>query len=195
MRVQAQRSVMEEEDAQFAVGDRFLVGYILDHAELTLKDRVMVLAAAQNKMTSESVFPALRRMGPFLQGTVPIGKGVIDALLIPELHEAASSTKTSTTASPPEGRKPWAYKAHVAAEGSFLLEAGDPELLPEELESATHAALAAYSASQAKLKALKQARGYFRRPEPHAQPGQQERLKKLMQENLCRACGGYGHWS
>ena len=64
--VQAQRSVMEEEDSTFAVGDRFLVGYILDHAELTLKDRVMVLAAAQNQMTSDSIFPALRRMGPFL---------------------------------------------------------------------------------------------------------------------------------
>ena len=37
---------MEEEDAQFVVGDRFLMGYILDYAELTLKDRVMVLAAA-----------------------------------------------------------------------------------------------------------------------------------------------------
>ena len=80
MRVQAQRAVMEEEDPTFAVGDRFLVGYILDHAELTLKDRVMVLAAAQNQMSSVCVFPALRRMGPFLQGTVPIGKGVIDAL-------------------------------------------------------------------------------------------------------------------
>ena len=66
MRVQAQRSVMEEEDSTFAVCDRFLVGYILDHAELTLKDRVMVLAAAQNQMTSDSIFPALRRMGPFL---------------------------------------------------------------------------------------------------------------------------------
>ena len=86
MRVQAQRAVMEEEDPQFAVGDRFLVGYILDRAELTLKDRVMVLAAAQNQVTSDAVFPALRRMGPFLQGTVPIGKGGIDAPLLPELH-------------------------------------------------------------------------------------------------------------
>ena len=107
MRAQAQRAVMEEEDPTFAVGDRFLVGYILDHAELTLKDRVMVLAAAQNQMSSLSVFPALRRMGPL------------------------------------------------------------------------------FSASQAKLRAIKQARG----------PDRRERLKKLMQENPCRNCGQYGHWS
>lgn len=196
MRVQAQRSVMEEEDPTFAVGDRFLVGYILDHAELTVKDRAMVLAAAQNQMTSDAVFPALRRMGPFLQGTVPIGKGGVDAPLLPELHDAASKTSPSTG----EGRKPWSYKAHVVEEiGAYQPsdeeEIGDPELLCEELEAATHAALAAYSSSQAKLKALKQARGYFKRSEPHAQPDRKERLKKLMQENPCRACGGYGHWS
>ena len=43
MRAQAQRAVIQEEDPTFAGGDRFLVGYILDHAELTLKDGVMVL--------------------------------------------------------------------------------------------------------------------------------------------------------
>ena len=91
MRVQAQRSVMEEEDSTFAVGDRFLVGYILDHAELTLKDWVMVLAAAQNTMTSDS-------RGPFLQGTVPIGKGVIDAPLLPELLPDHNSQTASLEA-------------------------------------------------------------------------------------------------
>lgn len=55
----------------------------------------------------------------------------------------------------------------------------DPALdldFPEELEVATHAATAAYSSSQAKLRALKQARGYFKRTEPHAQPDRKERL-------------------
>lgn len=51
MRMQAQRAITEEEDESFSVGDRFLVGYILDNAEITLTDRVMLLAAAQNQMT------------------------------------------------------------------------------------------------------------------------------------------------
>ena len=120
MRVQAQRAVMEEEDPTFAVGDRFLVGYILDHAELTLKDRVMVLAAAQNQMSSVCVFPALRRMGPFLQGTVPIGEGVIDAPLLPELQPDQPSSKTATAhEGGREGRRPWQpYKVNVVEEVS-----------------------------------------------------------------------------
>ena len=204
MRVQAQRAVMEEEDDTFAVGDRFLVGYILDNAELTLKDRVMVLAAAQNKMSSEYVFPALRRMGPFLQGTVSIGKGVVDAPLLPELqpdHQPAA--KNGGDGQP--GRKPWGqqYRAHVALDETGCVEEAPPEEegvgeldgIPEELEAATHAAMAAYSSSQAKLKALKQARGYFKKPEPAAQPDRKERLRLLMKENPCRACGQYGHWS
>ena len=86
MRVQAQRAVMEEEDESFSVVDRFLLGYTLDNAKITLKDRVMLLAAAQNQMTTAVIFPALRRMGPFLQGTVPVGKGVLDNPLLPELR-------------------------------------------------------------------------------------------------------------
>ena len=206
MRVQAQRAVMEEEDPTFAVGDRFLVGYILDHAELTLKDRVMVLAAAQNQMSSLSVFPALRRMGPFLQGTVPIGKGVIDAPLLPELQpDQAPHSKTSAAAEGgKEGRRPWQpYKVNVVEEVSGYSGAEEEwdELtssqaaVPEELEAATHAAMAAFSASQAKLRAIKQVRGYFQKTEPTVQPDRRERLKKLMQENPCRNCGQYGHWS
>ena len=211
MRVQAQRSVMEEEDSTFAVCDRFLVGYILDHAELTLKDRVMVLAAAQNQMTSDSIFPALRRMGPFLQGTVPIGKGVIDAPLLPELQpDHSSAASKGGDVGGKEHRRPWhssSFKAHVVEDTtgysgeeeepdtSWSWSLGEGEPVPEELEAATHAAMAAYTTSQAKLKALKQARGYFRRPEPAAQTDRKERLRKLMAENPCRACGQLGHWS
>ena len=208
MRVQAQRAVMEEEDSTFAVGDRFLVGYIMDNAELTLKDRVMVLAAAQNQMSSEAIFPALRRMGPFLQGTVPIGKGVLDAPLLPELQpdlsQGSSKTHAADGGGGKEHRRPWQpFKAHVVEEASGYSGPDDDEFeelsagwhIPEELESATHAAMAAFSASQAKLRALKQARGYFQKTEPAVQPDRRDRLKKLMQENPCRGCGGYGHWS
>lgn len=207
MRVQAQRAVMEEEDCTFSVGDRFLVGYILDNAELTLKDRVMVLAAAQNQMTSTAIFPALRRMGPFLQGTLPIGKGVVDTPLLPELSQELSSTSKNahtTEGGGREPRRPWQpYKAHVVEETGYSGAEEDEDfsalldgaMVPEELEAATHAAMAAYSSSQAKLRALKQARGYVQKTEPAVQPDRRDRLKKLMQENPCRGCGQFGHWS
>lgn len=35
MRVEAQRDLKLEEDAEFCMGERFLVGYVLDNAELT----------------------------------------------------------------------------------------------------------------------------------------------------------------
>ena len=52
MRVEAQRDLMLEEDAEFCMGERFLVGYVMDNAELTQRDRVLVMAAAGNKLTS-----------------------------------------------------------------------------------------------------------------------------------------------
>ena len=198
-RVQAQHAMMQEEDESFQVGERFLVGYLLDNAEITLRDRVMILAAAQNQMTVDAIFPALRRMGPFLSGTLPVGKGVIDAPLLPDLqpdHEPARSGGEH------KDRRPWhSHKAHVVLDDFEPVP--DPEgpeseaelELPEELESATHEALVAYNSSQAKLRALKQARGYFKKTEPATQPDRKDRLKKLMAENPCRGCGQYGHWS
>eukprot|EP00438_Fugacium_kawagutii_P036584 Skav211981 [mRNA] locus=scaffold1330:233097:236289:- [translate_table: standard] len=197
----------DEEDASFSVGDRFLVGYILDNAEITLKDRVMLLAAAQNQMTTASIFPALRRMGPFLQGTVPVGKGVLDNPLLPELRPDQEGGSSKWT---PDKDKKWGtYRAHVAeaAEGQStgyeddamsVLHSSldlDEDLVPEELEAATHAALAAFNSSQNRLRAIKQARGYFKRTEPTVNPDRKERLKKLMAENPCRNCGQLGHWS
>ena len=211
MRVQAQRAVMEEEDESFSVGDRFLVGYILDNAEITLKDRVMLLAAAQNQMTTAAIFPALRRMGPFLQGTVPVGKGVLDNPLLPELRPDQEGGQGKSGASSWTDRdKKWStYRAHVAdigdvpsgyeedtaSLGPSSYEMVEEELVPEELEAATHAALAAFNASQSRLRAIKQARGYFKKTEPSVNPERKERLKKLMAENPCRACGQLGHWS
>lgn len=95
MRVEAQRDLMLEEDSEFAMGERFLVGYVLDNAELTQRDRVLVMAAAGNRLSSDAVYPALRRMGPFLQGTVPIGRGLSDRPLLPELLPDAPSSSVS----------------------------------------------------------------------------------------------------
>jgi hypothetical protein len=76
--VDVHREAMEDEDAGLAMGERFFVGYVLDHAELTMKDRALVLTSALNTMTVEAIFPALRRLGPLLSGTVPIGQSTHD---------------------------------------------------------------------------------------------------------------------
>lgn len=47
-------------------------------------------------------------------------------------------------------------------------------------------------------KAIRQARGYFRRNNEqgaHGDAAAKDRLKRLMAENPCRGCGGFGHWS
>ena len=125
-------------------------------------------------------------------------------LLLPELQPDQPSSKTAAAhEGGREGRRPWQpYKVNVVEEVSGYSggEDGDFEevaavSVPEELEAATHAAMAAFSASQAKLRALKQARGYFQKTEPSVQPDRRDRLRKLMQENPRRGCGQYGHWS
>ena len=73
-RAQLYRSTLLAEDAGFEVGDHFFVGFLLDNAEITLRDRAMVMNAARHLNTIEAVIPALRRLGPLLQGSAPIGR-------------------------------------------------------------------------------------------------------------------------
>ena len=78
------------------------------------------------------------------------------------------------------------------------LDGGEPEEGdPEEMTVAEHEALAAVQQSQARLKAIRQARGYYKRNKQTAggDSAAKSRLGKLMAENPCRACGGCGHWS
>ena len=207
MRVEAQRNLMIEEDPEFAMGERFLVGYVLDNSELTQKDRVLVMAAANNQLTTSAVYPALRRMGPFLQGTVPIGRGLSDRPLLPELVPDSGNGSTASANGQTAGAKPrWhgsrSYGAHVAGELEEL--ADDGEIVPEdasdepdEIQAVEHEALVAVQQGQAKLRAIRQARGYYKRNEQNASgdSAAKERLRELMAKNPCRGCGGFGHWS
>ena len=209
MRVEAQRDLMLEEDAEFAMGERFLVGYVLDNSELTQRDRVLVMAAAGNKLSTAAVYPALRRMGPFLQGTVPIGRGLSDRPLLPELQPDAphgSAAQSQGASSHGRGRFGRAYGAHVMEE-----ETGGDDIVPEEgagdleepangddeMSVAEHEAFVAVQQGQARLKAIRQARGYYRRTEQSAggDTAAKKRLEELMAKNPCRNCGGFGHWS
>ena len=64
---------MLEEDEKFGMDERFFVGFLLDHTEITDHDRVIVMASAKNQMAEGAVIPALRKMGPFLTSKVPVG--------------------------------------------------------------------------------------------------------------------------
>ena len=88
-RAQLHKRLMTEEDPNFAMGERFFVGFLLDNAEVTQRDRAMILAAAANQMTEEAIVPALRRVGPFLHGSVAIGQSEHDR--VPVLRWGESS--------------------------------------------------------------------------------------------------------
>ena len=206
MRVEAQRDLMLEEDAEFAMGERFLVGYVLDNSELTQRDRVLVMAAAGNRLSTSAVYPALRRMGPFLQGTVPIGRGLSDRPLLPELQpDVTQGGSTQASTGHGRGRFGRSYGTHVLDEAGvgsedIAAEEGDeepPATGDDEISAAEHEAFLAAQQGQARLKAIRQARGYYRRTEQSAggDNAAKKRLEELMAKNPCRACGGYGHWS
>ena len=169
MRVEAQMDLMLEEDPEFAMGERFLVGYVLDNSELTQRDRVLVMAAAGNKLSTSAVYPALRRMGPFLQGTVPIGRGLSDRPLLPELQPDTQAGGGQVASQHPgrNGRFGRAYGAHAMAESEVDgdEETKEPVDEPEnddEISAAEHDAFVAVQQGQARLKAIRQARGYYR---------------------------------
>ena len=204
MRVEAQRDLMLEEDPEFAMGERFLVGYVLDNSELTQRDRVLLMAAAGNKLSTSAVYPALRRMGPFLQGTVPIGRGLSDRPLLPELQPDTQAGGGQAASQHPgrNGRFGRAYGAHAMAESEVDgdEETKEPVDEPEnddEISAAEHDAFVAVQQGQARLKAIRQARGYYRRTEQSAggDSAAKKRLEELMAKNPCRNCGGFGHWS
>ena len=207
MRVEAQRDLMLEEDAEFCMGERFLVGYVLDNAELTQRDRVLVMAAAGNKLSTEAIYPALRRMGPFLQGTVPIGRGLSERPLLPELQPDVSASTSSAASghTATRGRFNRTYGAHVLEEEDGLgasppaddEDGGGPNSPEDELDAVEHDTLVAVQQGQARLRAIRQARGYYKKTEQnaHGDSAAKQRLQKLMAENPCRGCGGYGHWS
>lgn len=204
MRVEAQRDLMLEEDPEFAMGERFLVGYVLDNSELTQRDRVLVMAAAGNKLSTSAVYPALRRMGPFLQGTVPIGRGLSDRPLLPELQPDAPQG-TGSNSQPHVGRGGRfgrSYGTHLLAEEEAEDGMDDsPETLEDtgedEITGVEHEALVAVQQGQARLRAIRQARGYYRRNEQSTggDSAAKKRLEELMAKNPCRNCGGFGHWS
>lgn len=96
---------------------------------------------------------------------------MIDAPLLPELQpDHSSAASKGGDVGGKEHRRPWhssSFKAHVVEDTtgysgeeeepdtSWSWSLGEGEPVPEELEAATHAAMAAYTTSQAKLKALK----------------------------------------
>ena len=67
----------------------------------------------------------------------------------------------------------------------------------DELDAVEHDTLVAVQQGQARLRAIRQARGYYKKTEQnaHGDSAAKQRLQKLMAENPCRGCGGYGHWS
>ena len=75
-----------------------------------------------------------------------------------------------------------------------LASAAPPE---DELDAVEHDTLVAVQQGQARLRAIRQARGYYKKTEQSANGDQaaKQRLQKLMAENPCRGCGGFGHWS
>ena len=60
------RKEMLKHDQEFGMGERYYVGFLLDHAEITAKDIAtsMVIGTACNVMREVPIMMALRRMGP-----------------------------------------------------------------------------------------------------------------------------------
>ena len=56
------------------MGERYYTGFLLDGAEITDRDRAIVLGAANNTMQEVPIAMALSRMGPYLTGKVAIGR-------------------------------------------------------------------------------------------------------------------------
>ena len=67
------RCEMLKHDKKFQMGERYYVGFLLVNAEITNRDRAMVMGSANNVMREAPITMALRRMGPYLAGKVPIG--------------------------------------------------------------------------------------------------------------------------
>ncbi len=74
--VRLYREAMTAEEGREPMSDHFFVNTILDASGLEKHEIAMVLSNAAGQLCTESVVPALRRMGPYLRGAPgrPVGR-------------------------------------------------------------------------------------------------------------------------
>ena len=51
---------MRSDSAEMQMSDRFYIGFVLDQAKVSKKDRALIMSTALGEMSSAQIFPALR---------------------------------------------------------------------------------------------------------------------------------------
>ena len=186
---------LEGLDSGLAMGEKFYVGHLLDHARLTRRDKAMVRTRAGEE-TEGNVVAALLELAAELEGESGYPIGVSEPNMGGQDGEEHLIQKSSSY------RKPTTPKAAlvtsqeemdeslstIAEEGN---ESVDEEFFPELVEAEKEAYAMQYKAKQ-RMAEVKKMRNFHQKKDP-------EERKRLLAEKIkdthCHSCGEKGHWS
>ena len=185
-------------DESLAMGERFYVGHLLDHARLSRKDKAMVRTRSTCE-TEQEVTSAMLDLASELEGEHGYPIGFSEPNMAGHQGEEFLVQKSSTY------RKPTAPRAALLAMGdhaeeldeTMSTEAGDgsasvdEEAIPELIEAEKEAYALQFRAKQ-RMAEVKKMRHFYQKRDPEER---KRELAEKMKETHCHTCGEKGHWS
>ena len=185
-------------DESLAMGERFYVGHLLDHARLSRKDKAMVRTRSACE-TEQEVTSAMLDLASELEGEHGYPIGLSEPNMAGHQGEEFLVQKSSTY------RRPTAPRAALLAMGdhaeeldeTMSTEAGDgsesvdEEAIPELIEAEKEAYALQFRAKQ-RMAEVKKMRHFYQKRDPEER---KRELAEKMKETHCHTCGEKGHWS
>ena len=189
------RTQLEGLDSGLAMGEKFYIGHLLDHARLTRRDKAMVRTRAGEE-TEGNVVAALLELAAELEGENGFPIGVSEPNMGGQDGEEHLIQKSTTY------RKPSAPKAALAAVSEEVdetfstiadegTESVDAESFPELMEAEKEAYAMQYKAKQ-RMAEVKKMRNFYQKKDPEER---KRLIAEKMKETHCHSCGEKGHWS
>ena len=186
-------------DSGMQMGECFYVGHLLDNAQLTKKDKVMIKTRAGCDR-EEEITNAMIDLAPELEGAMgcPIGHGEPtvaakqgDEFLVQRPTDSSSryrkDVKETNVADADLGPLPEEFVDGAQEEEDFE----DVEAVPPEILAVENEAFALQFKARQKIAEVRKLRQYFRKDPDERKKAIAEKMKVAP----CHKCGELGHWS
>ena len=186
-------------DSGMQMGECFYVGHLLDNAQLTKKDKVMIKTRAGSDR-EEEITNAMIDLAPELEGIMgcPIGHGEPtvaakqgDEFLVQRPVDSASryrkDVKETNAADADLGPHVEEYADGAQDDEDFE----DVDAIPPEILAVENEAFALQFKARQKIAEVRKLRQYFRKDPDERKKAIAEKMKVAP----CHKCGELGHWS
>ena len=191
-------------DVSLAMGDKFYVGHLLDHAKLTRRDKAMVRTRAGEE-NEDSVTAAMLELGNELEGEPGFPIGASEPNVAGGNGEEHLLQRYGNAINNGRFRKDTkqALMADVSSEtevedlesrlGEVCAESVDEDV-PADLAEAEREAFALHYKAKHRMAEVKKLRNYYKRDARDPEERRKQIAEKMKDTN-CHNCGERGHWA